>query len=118
MHISNVINYFTITSANAQCVVELLSLFYRYKFEINETKTNSVFDIQSLLNNLKEGKTTSLYKEKCIVNVRNNWIPVNTKDAACFMCENLNTWLLIKNSEESNDNYVTGIAIHASCYLL
>ncbi len=31
-----------------------------------------------------------LYKEKFIVSVRHNWIPVNTADIACFMRENLN----------------------------
>ena len=33
---------------------------------------------------------SSLYKEKFIVNMRNQWIPVNTSDIACFMRENLN----------------------------
>jgi DNA-binding LytR/AlgR family response regulator len=32
----------------------------------------------------------NLYKEKFIVNVRNNWIPVDTKDIACFVRDNLN----------------------------
>ncbi len=30
-----------------------------------------------------------VYKEKFIVSVRNNWVPVNTKDIACFMRDNL-----------------------------
>jgi DNA-binding LytR/AlgR family response regulator len=30
------------------------------------------------------------YKEKFIVNVRNNWIPVNTRDIACFTRRHLN----------------------------
>ena len=47
-------------------------------------------DIQQLVKNLKQGNTTSLYKEKFIVSVRNNWIPVNTADIACFMRDNLN----------------------------
>jgi DNA-binding LytR/AlgR family response regulator len=47
-------------------------------------------DIQHLVKSLKQGNTTSLYKEKFIVNVRNNWIPVNTTDIACFTRDNLN----------------------------
>lgn len=35
-------------------------------------------------------KSTKLYKEKFIVSVRNNWLPVYTKDIACFVRENLN----------------------------
>lgn len=31
-----------------------------------------------------------VYKEKFIVSVRNNWVPVNTKDIACFLRDNLN----------------------------
>jgi DNA-binding LytR/AlgR family response regulator len=31
-----------------------------------------------------------LYKEKFIVNVRHQWVPVRTTDIACFMRENLN----------------------------
>jgi DNA-binding LytR/AlgR family response regulator len=31
-----------------------------------------------------------LYKEKFIIHQRNNWIPVETKDVACFVRENLN----------------------------
>ncbi len=32
----------------------------------------------------------SAYKEKFIVNVKNNWIPVDTKDIACFTRKHLN----------------------------
>ena len=35
-------------------------------------------------------KQAKLYKEKFIVSVRNNWLPVYTKDIACFVRENLN----------------------------
>lgn len=31
----------------------------------------------------------SLYKEKFIINFRHQWMPVNTKDIACFMKDNL-----------------------------
>lgn len=47
--------------------------------------------VQELLQVLQHpDKTTKLYKEKFIVSVRNNWIPILTKDIACFTRENLN----------------------------
>lgn len=46
-------------------------------------------DMQQLMANLAAPQA-SLYKEKFIVNVRNNWIPVDTRDIACFMRDNLN----------------------------
>jgi len=58
--------------------------------DIVKSKASAPLDIQQLVKNLKEGNTASLYKEKFIVSVRNNWIPVNTTDIACFMRENLN----------------------------
>ncbi|ULQ56718.1 LytTR family DNA-binding domain-containing protein [Flavihumibacter rivuli] len=33
---------------------------------------------------------TSQYKERIIVNIRNNWIPINTSEIAYFMRDNLN----------------------------
>jgi DNA-binding LytR/AlgR family response regulator len=47
-------------------------------------------DIQQLIQHLKDGEATSLYKEKFIVNFRNNWIPVSTSSIALFMRDNLN----------------------------
>jgi DNA-binding LytR/AlgR family response regulator len=43
--------------------------------------------LQSLMTN---NGAVSQYKEKFIVNVRHQWIPVNTKDIACFLRDNLN----------------------------
>ncbi len=57
---------------------------------IAENNSGAPLDIQQLVNSLKHGAAVSLYKEKFIINVRNNWIPVNTNDIACFMRENLN----------------------------
>jgi DNA-binding LytR/AlgR family response regulator len=57
---------------------------------IIESKNHAPVDFQELLKNLKEGNTSSLYKEKFIINVRNTWIPVNTNNIACFMRDNLN----------------------------
>ena len=46
-------------------------------------------DMQQLVASLSQPKA-SLYKEKFIVNLRNTWIPVDTKDIACFVRDNLN----------------------------
>jgi DNA-binding LytR/AlgR family response regulator len=46
-------------------------------------------DMQQLVASLSQPKS-SLYKEKFIVNLRNTWIPVDTKDIACFVRDNLN----------------------------
>lgn len=43
--------------------------------------------LQSLLANQSAAPA---YKEKFIVHVRHQWIPVNTKDIACFLRDNLN----------------------------
>jgi DNA-binding LytR/AlgR family response regulator len=52
-------------------------------------KTNFPVDMQQLMATLAAPQA-SLYKEKFIVNVRNNWIPVDTRDIACFVRDNLN----------------------------
>lgn len=46
-------------------------------------------DMQQLVATLSQPQV-SLYKEKFIVSVRNTWIPVDTKDIACFVRDNLN----------------------------
>ena len=48
-------------------------------------------NIQELMHALQHPQqNSSLHKEKFIVNVRNNWIPVRTSDIACFTRDNLN----------------------------
>lgn len=46
-------------------------------------------DMQQLMAHLAAPQQ-QLYKEKFIVNQRNNWIPVDAKDIACFVRDNLN----------------------------
>ena len=53
-------------------------------------KNGPPLDIQQLIQQLKGGETTSLYKEKFVVNFRNNWIPVSTSNIALFVRDNLN----------------------------
>jgi DNA-binding LytR/AlgR family response regulator len=49
---------------------------------------------------------TVMYKEKFVVNVRNNWLPILTKDIACFVRENLN-YLVTFNGDRYIIDYVT-----------
>jgi len=57
---------------------------------IVESKTQFPSDIKQLVKKLAEPETgRSLYKEKFIVNFRHQWIPVNVKEIACFMKENI-----------------------------
>ncbi len=54
----------------------------------NAAYPNSIKDLLQGLE-LRQGGHSKSFKEKFIVNFRNQWMPVNTKDIACFMKENL-----------------------------
>jgi len=57
-------------------------------------------DVQELLKMIANPQaTTAGYKEKFVVKVRNNWLPVLTRDIACFYRENLN-YLLTFSGEK------------------
>jgi DNA-binding LytR/AlgR family response regulator len=57
-------------------------------------------DVHELLKMIANPQaTTTNYKEKFVVKVRNNWLPVLTKDIACFYRENLN-YLLTFSGEK------------------
>lgn len=54
-------------------------------------ESSSPFQMKDLMQVLHNPQpASSLYKEKFIVSIRNNWIPVHTKDIACFTRDNLN----------------------------
>ena len=56
-----------------------------------ENKGTPPVHIKDLMQALQNPQASaSLYKEKFIVSIRNNWIPVNTRDIACFTRDNLN----------------------------
>lgn len=63
-------------------------------------------DIAELIKTLSNPSSSSKYKEKFIVKVRNQWIPVNTKDVACFSKEALN-YLYLFTGEKYMIDYVT-----------
>lgn len=46
-------------------------------------------NLLQMIQSFATGKPTSVYKETFIVQVRQQWLPVNTEDIACFVKENL-----------------------------
>ena len=57
-------------------------------------------DVQELLKMLANPQAAAnAYKEKFVVKIRNNWLPILTKDIACFYRDNLN-YLLTFNGEK------------------
>jgi len=72
-----------------------------------ENNSRPPASVQELLQNLQHPQQhLALYKEKFIVNVRNNWIPVSVKDIACFVRENLN-YLFTFSGEKYILDYTT-----------
>ena len=63
-------------------------------------------DISELIKSLSNPSAASKYKEKFIVNIRNQWMPINTKDIACFSKEMLN-YIYLLNGEKYMIDYVT-----------
>ena len=63
-------------------------------------------DIAELIKSLSKPSAASKYKEKFIVNIRNQWMPINTKDIACFSKEMLN-YIYMVNGEKYMIDYVT-----------
>lgn len=71
-----------------------------------EKKTNPPADITELIKALANPATSSKYKQKFIVNIRNQWMPVNTKDIACFSKEVLN-YVYLFSGERYMIDYAT-----------
>ena len=74
---------------------------------INGNPSKAPSTIQDLFQVLQQPNTSvPLYKEKFIVNVRHQWLPIKTTDMACFMRENLN-YLFTFNNEKYILDYTT-----------
>ena len=71
-----------------------------------EKNESSPADISELIKSLANPLTSSKYKEKFIVNIRNQWMPINTKDIACFCKEVLN-YIYLLNGEKYMIDFVT-----------
>lgn len=65
---------------------------------------SSLQELMQVLQNPDHNK--KIYKEKFVVNVRHNWVPVYTKDIACFVRDNLN-YLYTFSGEKYIVDYVT-----------
>lgn len=58
--------------------------------KIFESNSNSLINFNELIKQIANPSTAPKYKEKFIVNIRNQWMPVNGKDIACFNKEEIN----------------------------
>jgi DNA-binding LytR/AlgR family response regulator len=75
--------------------------------EIVKSKSEYPKDVRQLLQLMAQPQTPiSSYKEKFVVKQRNNWIPVLTKDIACFYRDNLN-YLITFSGEKYILDFVT-----------
>lgn len=75
--------------------------------EIVKSRSAYPKDIQQLLAMMANPQAAaSKYKEKFVVKQRNNWIPVFTKDIACFYRENLN-YIVTFSGEKYIIDFVT-----------
>lgn len=63
-------------------------------------------DMAELIKSLANPLAASRYKEKFIVNIRNQWMPINTKDIACFSKEALN-YIYLFNGDKFRTDYAT-----------
>ena len=84
---------------------ELLAAIDKCK-KIKESNDKPPADIAELLKSLTNPAASSKYKEKFIINIRNQWMPVNTKDIACFSKDVLN-YIYLFNGEKYMIDYVT-----------
>ena len=74
---------------------------------LHEQKTKLPTNLQELMQVLQQpANGTPLYKEKFVVSVRHNWIPILTKDIACFLRDNLN-YIFTFSGEKYMVDYVT-----------
>lgn len=72
-----------------------------------ENKAKLPSNLQELMQALQNpDQNKKVYKEKFVVNVRHNWLPVYTKDIACFVRDNLN-YLYTFNGDRYMVDYVT-----------
>lgn len=73
---------------------------------IVEKKDLPPTDFMELIKSLANPAATNKYKEKIIVSIRNQWMPVSVKDIACFCKEVLN-YIYLLNGEKYMIDIVT-----------
>lgn len=74
--------------------------------KLQQSSGNPPASIAELLQSFAHPQGAARYKEKIIVNIRNQWMPVNVKDIACFSKEVLN-YLYLHTGEKYMVDYVT-----------
>lgn len=75
--------------------------------EIVNSKTEYPKDVRQLLQMIANPQSAGItYKEKFVVKQRNSWIPVFTKDIACFYRDNLN-YIVTFSGEKYVIDFVT-----------
>jgi DNA-binding LytR/AlgR family response regulator len=74
--------------------------------KLTAEQKKSPVDLQELIQSLSNPVAAARYKEKFIVNIRNQWMPVNTNDIACFSKEVLN-YIYLFNGDKYMIDYVT-----------
>jgi DNA-binding LytR/AlgR family response regulator len=84
---------------------ELVAAIAKCK-RIVDHKLQPPADFAELVRTLANPAAASRYKEKFIVNVRHQWMPINTRDIACFSKEVLN-YLYLFNGDRYAIDYVT-----------
>lgn len=84
---------------------ELAAAIDRCRGVIDKVKRPQA-DISELIKALTNPSATSRHKEKFIINVRNQWLPVSTKDIACFSKEALN-YIYLFNGAKYMIDFVT-----------
>ena len=70
------------------------------------TKNSYPVELNAIIQEIVQSKSQSQYKEKFIVHLRHQWIPVKTSDIACFYRENLN-YLVTFSGEKYILNFET-----------
>ncbi len=74
--------------------------------QLRDGQKNIPPDFRELLSSLKSGNGQTGYKEKFIVSIRNQWIPVNTSDIACFSKDGIH-FLHTRSGERYVVDYTT-----------
>lgn len=72
--------------------------------KISKGNSNVLSDLNNLISSLTNPENISHYKDKFIANFRNQWIPVSTKDIACFSKDVVN-YAILHNGEKYSLDY-------------
>jgi DNA-binding LytR/AlgR family response regulator len=71
---------------------------------IADKKSGSAIDFEELVRSLANPQGASKYKERFLVSLRHQWVPVHTRDIACFVKETLNYIVLFDGTRYQLDN--------------